>query len=181
MSRWNTRRWTVAVVVTLVVALVTGVPTGILHTSFYTRMTPVLWWNYPVWALSAVLAGLLAATYSGKDDAASGGVTGRVGLGGVLSALAIGCPVCNKVVVALLGVSGALGIWAPLQPLLGVASLALLGLALWLRLRTPPVCKLPTPAEENASSSALVDRGRPRTFKEFSAQSETSGATEQRP
>jgi len=38
----------------------------------------------------------------------------------VLATFAIGCPICNKLVVALLGVSGALTCWAPLQPLIGV-------------------------------------------------------------
>ena len=166
MSRWSARRWAVAVVVALVVALLTGIPTGIIVTPFYARMTAVLWWNYPVWGVAAVLAGLLAATYGGGGRAASKGVSGRVGVGSVLSGLAVGCPVCNKVVVALLGVSGALGIWAPLQPLLGVSSVAFLGVALWLRLRTPPVCELPSAREPDVAPVSKV----PRTFQDFAAQ-----------
>jgi hypothetical protein len=42
---------------------------------------------------------------------------------------AVGCPICNKIVVGLLGVSGALGVWAPLQPALAVVSLAVLAAA----------------------------------------------------
>ena len=61
--------------------------------------------------------------------------TPRVGVGaGVLSLLAVGCPVCNKLVVLAIGVTGAMTIWAPLQPLLGVVSLVLMGWALWRRL-----------------------------------------------
>lgn len=146
MRGWTVRHWAIAVAVMLAAALVMGIPTGIVETPYYTRMTPVLWWNYPVWGISSVLAGLLAGTYGGPASAVSTGVSGRAGLGGVMSVLAVGCPVCNKVVVALLGVSGALGIWAPLQPLLGVASVALLGAALWFRLRTPRVCPVPEPA-----------------------------------
>ncbi len=56
--------------------------------------------------------------------------------GGIAAFLAIGCPICNKVVVAALGVSGALNVFAPLQPLIGGASVALLaGTLLW-RLRS---------------------------------------------
>jgi hypothetical protein len=55
--------------------------------------------------------------------------------GGVAAFLAIGCPVCNKVVLVLLGTSGALTIWAPLQPLLALASLGLLAVTLAWRLR----------------------------------------------
>jgi hypothetical protein len=40
--------------------------------------------------------------------------------------LAIGCPVCNKIALVLLGASGALTVFAPLQPLIGAASLGLL-------------------------------------------------------
>ncbi|MEU0684019.1 MULTISPECIES: hypothetical protein [Streptomyces] len=63
MRSWPLRRWLVAVAVTVLAALVIGVPTGVIPTPFYTRMTPVLWWNYPVWVISSVLEGLLVATY----------------------------------------------------------------------------------------------------------------------
>ena len=59
-------------------------------------------------------------------------------LGGVASFgafLAIGCPVCNKLALLLLGTSGALSIWAPIQPVLGAASLALLTATVVWRLR----------------------------------------------
>lgn len=55
--------------------------------------------------------------------------------GGFAAFLAIGCPVCNKIVLVALGTSGALTIWAPLQPLIGAASLLLLAGALAWRLR----------------------------------------------
>ena len=41
--------------------------------------------------------------------------------GGMLSMFAVGCPACNKIAVILLGTSGALNLWAPVQPVLGVA------------------------------------------------------------
>jgi hypothetical protein len=47
----------------------------------------------------------------------------------------VGCPVCNKLVVLLLGAGGALSYFAPLQPVLGMVSLALLAYALCTRLR----------------------------------------------
>ena len=59
----------------------------------------------------------------------------RVGLASVGAFLAIGCPICNKVVVALLGVSGALSVFAPIQPIIGAASIALLAGSLAWRLR----------------------------------------------
>jgi hypothetical protein len=58
-------------------------------------------------------------------------------IGGVTLALfAVACPVCNKIILLLLGTAGALGFWAPLQPYIAVFSVAALGLALYLRIRT---------------------------------------------
>lgn len=61
-------------------------------------------------------------------------------LGGVLSFFAVGCPVCNKLVLVLLGSSGALSYWAPLQPLFAAASIALLAEAALRRLSTRSPC-----------------------------------------
>jgi hypothetical protein len=134
--QWPVRRWGLAVVATLLAGAVMGVPTGIITTSYYHRMTPVLWWNYPVWAASAVLIGLTAATYVLRS-AGSAPVAG-----GLFTTFAIGCPICNKLVVSAVGVSGALRVWAPIQPWLGVASLLLLAYALRRRLNSEDACPI---------------------------------------
>jgi hypothetical protein len=149
MWRWPARRWLAAVAAAGVAALAIGIPTGIIRTPLYTRMTPVQWWNYPIWTATALLSGLIVATYvrqpvgdSPPDHAQGTGVAA-----GLLSFLAVGCPVCNKIVVAAIGVSGALDYWAPIQPVLGVASLGLLAWALYRRLDGERRCRLtpPTP------------------------------------
>ncbi|MGI8712205.1 MAG: hypothetical protein ACR2NR_03285 [Solirubrobacteraceae bacterium] len=61
----------------------------------------------------------------------------------VLAGLAVGCPICNKVVVAAIGVTGALSYWAPLQPVLGVASILVLLGGLLVRLRGEVACPVP--------------------------------------
>ncbi len=48
--------------------------------------------------------------------------------------VAIGCPLCNKVALVLLGASGALTVFAPLQPFIGAASLGMLAVTLGWRL-----------------------------------------------
>jgi len=108
-----------------------------------------------VWLLSGPLMGLLAGTYLAPPPvvaAASPMLGGAVAFeagpgdearrtsalgyaGGLAAFLAIGCPVCNKVALVLLGTSGALSIWAPLQPLVGFASVAPLAASLAWRLR----------------------------------------------
>lgn len=147
MPVWTWRRGLVAVTATAITAVVIGVPTGVIETSFYTRMTPVVWWNYPVWVITAVLSGLIAATYVRADVLSEAAATGRVGVGGVLSAFAVGCPICNKLVVAAIGVTGALNWWAPIQPLLGAGSIGLLILALRLRVRGERLCRTTLTAE----------------------------------
>lgn len=151
MRTWPARRWLVAAAVTVVAALVIGMPTGVVPTPFYTRMTPVLWWNYPVWAVSSVLEGLLVATYMriGAAEASEAAPperprTARAFGAGLLSAFAVGCPICIKLVVLAIGVSGALSYFAPVQPVLAVASVALLVHALVRRLRTASVCAVPS-------------------------------------
>ena len=140
---WPARRWIAAVVGVVFTALAVGLPTALLPSSLFTRMTPVTWWSWPVWGLTAVLGGLVLATYVRTADGTGRGAGTGAG-GGLLGALAVGCPVCNKVVVALLGVAGAMQWWAPLQPLLGVASVGLLAWALRTRLRTERACPVPT-------------------------------------
>lgn len=124
-------------------ALIIGIPTGIIQTALYHRMTPVLWWNYPVWALSSVLTGALIATYV-RDPAIPIPATqsGKTLLGGLLSLFAVGCPICNKLVVMAIGVTGALNWFAPIQPVLALASLALLTYTIWARRRTAEACRV---------------------------------------
>jgi hypothetical protein len=132
--------WLVAALATAGSLLILGVPTAVIPNPFFIRMTPTETFNVLVWLASAPLIGLMVATYVRPPRHAIGHRpdepgAGRATLGGVAAYLAIGCPICNKVVVAALGVSGALSIFAPIQPLIGAASVALLGATLTWRLR----------------------------------------------
>lgn len=142
LVRWPRRRWLIATVAGAAAAVVIGVPTGIIHTDFYTRMTPVTWWNYPIWALSAVLVGMTVATYMhGPEGTTDASPPARRTMGAtMLSLFAVGCPICNKLVVGLIGVSGALSYWAPMQPFLGMLSVGLLMTGLSMRLRGQQSC-----------------------------------------
>lgn len=136
---WPARRWFGAAGAALIVGLLVGIPTGVITTPWYTRMTPVQWWNYPIWAATAVLSGLALATYiraGTRSDSMRVGVFG----GGILSTFAVGCPICNKLVVLAIGTSGALNIWAPIQPVLGAGALAVLAYAVIRRLQAEIRC-----------------------------------------
>lgn len=144
------RRWAIVFAGSAVTAIVIGIPTVMIANPWFTRMTATVWWEYPLWIIPSVLTGLLLATLipaSYAPSTAGGASITTMASGGVLSALAVGCPVCNKLVVALIGVSGALTLWAPLQPILGVLSILLLGVALRRRLLATTACEL-RPAKE---------------------------------
>jgi hypothetical protein len=117
--------------------IVIGVVTAVIPNPVFERMTPVTPSNVVFWILPAVLFGPLAASYLVPVTPATCATGERTLAGGVLSFLAVGCPLCNKVVVLALGASGALAYFEPIQPLLGVASVALLAYGLWLRLDRP--------------------------------------------
>ena len=153
LSDWTMARWRFAAAMAAVSALVIGLPTDVIPNPVFGRQgTPVEPWAMPVLAMTAVLSGLLFATYFqvGEDDDtvvtdATGGLDrpSRFGsLGGLLSFFAVGCPICNKVVVIALGTSGALTWFAPVQPYLGVIALGLLAWALRVRLRGEVACPL---------------------------------------
>jgi len=141
-AAWSTldgRFWMVAAAATLAALVALGVPTAVIPNPFFTRMTPTEPFNVLVWLASALLIGPLVATYARTTHAAAGhedqARSGRATAAGIASFLAIGCPVCNKIVVAALGVSGAMSVFAPLQPLIGAGSVALLAATLVWRLR----------------------------------------------
>ncbi len=145
MLTWGRRRWMVALGAAVVITLAIGLPTDVIPNPVFGRPVPVTWWSYPVLAITAVLGGLLAATYV-RDRSVVEHLDrpGRVGgIGGLLSFFAVGCPVCNKLVVVALGTTGARQWFEPLQPILAVASIVLLFVALRYRLRSNGVCAMP--------------------------------------
>ena len=132
-----------------------GVVSAIIPNPVFGRQIAPEPFAIAVWAASAPLMGLVLATYTAPapvatsaamplspvpagdgtpEQARSDGST-LGALAGLGAFLAIGCPVCNKAALLLLGTSGALSVWAPIQPILGVASLALLAGALAWRMR----------------------------------------------
>lgn len=149
MRDWGRRRWTAAVLGAVAVALLIGLPTVMIPNPVFTRMTPVLWWNWPIWLATSVLSGLLLATYvRDGETAVDDRPTRRGGVGGLLAYFAVGCPVCNKLVVVALGTSGAMNWFAPLQPILAVGALVLLVVALRGRLRNASSCAVAVPASD---------------------------------
>ena len=132
---WPLRRWLVAVLAAALFVLVVAIPTDLIDTPVFGREFPPTAWAWPSLIVSSLLAGLLVATYvdpAPRDDEPA---LRRGGwLGGALTFLAVGCPTCNKLALLALGSTGAVQWFEPVQPLLQVLAVALLGWALHRRL-----------------------------------------------
>lgn len=143
LASWPRRRWVVAAVSALGTVLVVGVPTVLVPTPVFGREIPVTGWAWPALLVTAGLAGLVAATYV-RTDLQPPQEVSRAGLvGGFLTYLAVGCPVCNKIALLALGYTGALQWFAPVQPLLAVGGIGLLAYALHRRLEGERACRIP--------------------------------------
>lgn len=142
LALWGAARRLTAAAAAAATALAIGLPTALVPNPVFGREIAPEWWSYPVLAATALLAGVVAATYVRAPQAPAGAERGsRLGAaGGVLSFLAVGCPVCNKLVLVALGTSGALSYWAPLQPVIGAGSVALLTVAAVQRLAGEAAC-----------------------------------------
>lgn len=133
-----------------------GLASAIIPNPIFGRQLPPEPFAIVVWLLSGPVAGALLATYTvpprasmparplalrlSPDGPDGGAVTeSRAGtlatIGGLGTFFAIGCPICNKVVLLALGTSGALDLYAPIQPWLGAVSLTLMLATLGWRLR----------------------------------------------
>jgi hypothetical protein len=140
-----------AIAWSLVSLVAFGLIAAIIPNPVFGRQIPPEPFAIAVWLVSAPLMGLLGATYTARAVPASatmgavvlvpaGDLGERQGttLGTVASLgtfLAIGCPVCNKIALVLLGTSGAMTLFAPIQPIIGAASLMLLAGTLAWRFR----------------------------------------------
>lgn len=131
--------------------LVVAVPTDLVDTPWFMREIPPTWWAWPSLVASSVLGGLVTATYvrpspthlepgdsfvAPDDRVASRGSY----MAGLLTFFAVGCPVCNKLVLLSLGAAGAVTWFQPFQPLLQLTAIALLTWALVRRLRNRASC-----------------------------------------
>ncbi len=147
LRTWPVRRWLTALLVGAASVVVIGIPTDLIDNPVFGREVPPTWWAWPSLLVSSALAGLLVATYvDTPKDGATDAATRGGWAGTALTFFAVGCPVCNKLVLLALGTAGALTWFEPVQPLLQVAAVALLAWALRKRLLGEMSC--PTTPEE---------------------------------
>jgi len=146
---WDARRWAAATVASAGSLVLLGIPTAMIPNPVFARRIEAPAWTYPSLVLTAMLAGLLLATYvrataRGADGPrlaeASQEEARSFTVGGLLSFFAIGCPTCNKLVLIALGSSGAITWFEPVQPVLALAGIGVLLWALRRRLAGELAC-----------------------------------------
>lgn len=148
LRMWPPRRWLTAALFCAGFVLVIAVPTDLVDTPIFGREVPPTWWAWPSLLVSSVLAGLLLASYVATPERTATDRTATHGgwAGSALTFFAVGCPVCNKLVLLALGSAGAMTWFEPVQPLLQIAAVILLAGALRMRLLGELSC--PTTPEE---------------------------------
>ena len=142
--------WPRAVVFAAVAGVLIAVPSDVIDTPIFGRPVAVRWIDYVILIVTSALIGLIFAIRPESVDSVEvTAATERQGTrtvwGGFVSFLAVGCPVCNQAIVALVGVSGALSWWAPVQPFVGLLAVSLLVYTLRKRLNTQRLAACPVP------------------------------------
>ncbi len=113
-----------------------GTPTALVPNSFihYTRMTQITWLDYFFLSTTSVLLAINLIVLLEKKTKKDGSMLG----GGFLGFLAFACPICNMILVSLLGATFILAFIEPLRPFFGAAAIIILLATLYFQLKQPP-------------------------------------------
>jgi hypothetical protein len=163
LRAWTRRHWAFAMLSTLATAVLIAVPTAVLPNPWFWREIPTPGWAYPVLGLVAILSGLVAATYVRAPQGPGGR---RASAGAILGFFAVGCPVCNKLVLLVLGYTGAMTWFEPVQPFLAVLAVVGLAAALRARLRGAVACLPPRRGTGRTDSPYIPGAVEPQRAKE---------------
>lgn len=96
-----------------------------IPTQFFTRMTPVSWFDWLILVLTSLLAGIYIGLYYYKKKQSEKGVCVATS-GSFLGVFSYGCAICNKLLVGILGFTAVATYIIPIQPYIGIASVGLL-------------------------------------------------------
>lgn len=132
--------------VTVATAMFAGLGTAaaLWENPLFMRMTPTGGFEITLLLLQSALAGL----YVGLPTQCG---TRTAGAGGVIGFLGIACPVCNKILMLLFGSTLLLEYYEPVRLYLALGGVALLAVAIWLKLTRPDCIKAGTQTGSIAS------------------------------
>lgn len=126
--------WIIGILSSIGIFIIFGVPTALIPNPWFIRMIGKNSFDYGFLILSSILLGAYIGVHYYKKNTAKkcAAVTYSGGIG---SFLAFGCPICNKLLVLLFGATALMVYLEPYRPILGFVSIALLGGALYWRIK----------------------------------------------
>ncbi len=157
LQLFSRRQWKVAVEAYIVALVLIGAFGETLPGASIGRVVPLSWWNWVTLALSPPLIALIVATFvpGGQARRARRRAKVQTGVGGFASGVAMACPVCNPIAIAIFGAGGVLSFLAPYRGAIAGASIVFLAFTLVLRLRTSTSCPVMlSPSPEGSVASA---------------------------
>lgn len=111
--------------------VMTGIVSVLLPNTLFMRMTPIVWWDFALWPLGALLAGAFMGVRDAIRSAGTACST-AAGAGGVGAFLGFACPQCNHLLILLMGTGGVLTFVEPYRLYIGIVGELVLVLALGL-------------------------------------------------
>ena len=126
--------------VAAVTFVVLGTVTALWENSLFVRMTPAGSLEIALLAIQSVLLGLFFAI---PRTACAGG---QAGTGSVLAFLGVACPVCNKILLYVVGAELLLVYFEPVRIYIAALGVAITAFALWWKWRSPAIVLSAKPA-----------------------------------
>ena len=118
-----------------------GISTGIISNPFFTRMTPVYFFDYFFLIINSLLLGTYIGLHFYEKHKKSKNADFLAVSGGIVNVFVIGCPICNVLIISLIGTSATLNYFAPIQPILGVLSTTVILMAIYFKVKNLKDCK----------------------------------------
>lgn len=120
--------------------LLFGIPTALIPTPWFSRMIPARTLDYVFLLLNSGLIGAYIGVhaYEKHERSKRGDVLATTA--SLTNILAVGCPICNKILVALIGASAIMTYIEPARVWFGIVSAGLVGVALFLKIKNLRSC-----------------------------------------
>lgn len=117
-----------------------GIPTALIPTGFFVRMITVSILDYIfLGATSIMMAAYISFHFYRKAESRREGYAAAGG--SIAGVFAFGCPVCNALLVSLLGTVTIFTFYEPLRPAIGIVGIAALSYALYIKIKQCDDCR----------------------------------------
>jgi len=128
----NKKLWkyiSIGVFASIIIFLIFGIPTDLVPNNYFIRMIPIKATDYIFLSLTSIMLGTYIALY--YYDKKTNKKCNYTAYGGAVAGIfAVGCPICNVMLISLFSATAILTYFEPYRPILGVLSLGILGTAL---------------------------------------------------